>query len=120
MWPTELRSGVFSIWSSNLLLTLLPLIDPGGRPQVNCIVGRFDLKQGKLSDDKILIIDTTAVRIRGAGQADLASEELGFVFRPRAKGIGAAAAADAVARGRHAEQPALPLPKAMCWIRCCA
>ena len=32
-------------------------------------------------------IDTTAVRIRGAGQANLATEELAFVFRPRAKGL---------------------------------
>jgi len=54
---------------------------------VNCIVGRFDLTNGKLTDDKMLI-DMTQVRIRGAGQADLASEQLGFVFRPRAKGIG--------------------------------
>jgi uncharacterized protein involved in outer membrane biogenesis len=84
--PTELRSGVFNLWSVNLLLRLLPLIDPGGQPEVNCIVGRFDLVRGNLSDDKILI-DTSAVRIRGAGHANLATEELEFVFRPRAKGF---------------------------------
>jgi len=86
VWPTELRSGVFNLWSVNLVLRLLPLIDPGGRPEVNCIVGRFDLDHGTLSDDKILI-DTSAVRIRGAGRANLATEELEFVFRPRAKGF---------------------------------
>lgn len=87
VWPTDLRSGIFNLWSVNLILTLLPLIDPGGHAAVNCIVGRFDLDDGKLSDDKI-VIDTTALRIRGAGHADLASEELAFVFRPRAKGFG--------------------------------
>ena len=85
-WPTDLRSGVFDLWSVNMLLALLPLIDPGSKAAVNCIVARFDLKDGVLRDDKILI-DTTALRIRGAGQADLASEELAFVFRPRAKGF---------------------------------
>ena len=85
-WPTELRSGVFKRWSTNLLLTLLPLIDPDGESQVNCIVGRFDLDKGKLTSDKILI-DMTAVRIRGDGYANLATEELAFVFRPRAKGL---------------------------------
>ncbi len=70
----------------NLLLALLPVIDPGGESQVNCIVGRFDLKNGNLIDDKIMI-DTTRVRIRGAGNANLATEELAFVFRPRAKGL---------------------------------
>lgn len=86
VWPTELRSGMFDLWSANLVLTLLPLIDPGLNSQVNCIVGRFDLKDGDLSDDKI-IIDTNTVRIRGAGHANLATEELAFVFRPRAKGF---------------------------------
>ena len=53
---------------------------------MNCIVGRFDLERGVLSDDKILI-DTTALRIRGTGHANLRTEELAYVFRPRAKGF---------------------------------
>ena len=86
VWPKDLRLGVFNLWSVNLVLNLLPLIDPGGASRVNCVVGRFDLQDGRLSDDKFLI-DTTRVRVLGAGQADLASEELAFVFRPRAKGL---------------------------------
>ena len=85
VWPTELRSGVFNLWSANLVLALLPLIDPGQKSQVNCIVGRFDLKDGDLRDDKILI-DTSTVRVRGIGHANLRTEELAFIFRPRAKG----------------------------------
>ena len=87
VWPTELRSGIFNLWTANLVLTVLPLIDPGSKSQVNCIIGRFDLKDGDLSDDKILI-DTSTVRIRGVGHANLATEELAFVFRPQAKGYG--------------------------------
>ena len=45
VWPTELRSGVFNLWSVNLVLRLLPLIDTSAKTQVNCIVGRFDLKE---------------------------------------------------------------------------
>jgi hypothetical protein len=86
VWPAELRSGVFNLWSVNLLLKLVPLIDREGKPEVNCVVGRFDLKHGILSDDKILI-DTTRVRVRGTGRANLATEKVEFVFRPRAKGF---------------------------------
>ncbi len=86
VWPTELRAGVFNFWSVNLVLTLLPMIDPRAPSQVNCMVGRFDLKDGIVADDKI-VIDTTAVRILGAGQANLATEDLSFVFRPRSKGV---------------------------------
>jgi hypothetical protein len=50
------------------------------------MVGRFDLRDGIFGDDKI-VIDTTAVRIRGAGQVNLETEQLDFVFRPRAKGF---------------------------------
>lgn len=86
--PTDLdfRGGIFDFWSVNLLLALLPVIDPGGESNVNCIVGRFDLKQGNLTDDRI-VIDTARVRIRGAGNANLATRELAFVIRPRAKGL---------------------------------
>jgi hypothetical protein len=86
IWPEGLRSGVFNLWSVNLLLAVLPLIDPGGESHVNCIIGRFDLNDGVVSDDKILI-DTTRVRVRGAGSANLRTEALDFVFRPRAKGL---------------------------------
>jgi uncharacterized protein involved in outer membrane biogenesis len=86
VWPNELRSGVFKLWSVNLVLALVPLIDVGGTSQVNCIVGQFDLKDGDLISDKF-VIDMTRVRMGGEGHANLATEELAFVFRPRAKGL---------------------------------
>lgn len=86
VWPKNLRADVFNLWSVNLVLTLLPLIDPGGPPEVNCVIGRFDLRDGRLTEDQ-MIIDTTRVCVRGSGFADLATEELAFVFRPRAKGF---------------------------------
>jgi uncharacterized protein involved in outer membrane biogenesis len=86
VWPSELRGGLVKLWASNLILALLPAIDPGGQAQVNCVVGSFDLTEGKLTDDRILI-DTTGVRVRGVGTANLATEELAFVFHPRAKGV---------------------------------
>lgn len=86
VWPKDLSSGAFNLWSANLVLSLLPLIDPGSKSVVNCIVGRFDIQDGKMSSDKMLI-DTNRLRIRGSGHADLASEQLALVFRPRAKGF---------------------------------
>jgi hypothetical protein len=86
VWPTDLRGGIFNFWSLNLLIALLPVIDPGGISHVNCVVGRFDLADGVLADDRIMI-DTTRVRVRGAGSANLRTEEIDFVFRPRAKGL---------------------------------
>jgi len=106
VWPVDLSLGVFNLWSVNLVLSVLPLIDPGGNAWVNCVVGRFDLRDGILTDDRFLI-DTTRVRVSGSGQADLGSEELAFVFPPARRGPGPVPAADAAARQRHADRPAL-------------
>jgi hypothetical protein len=86
VWPNEMRSGMFRLWSVNVILTVLTLIDPQRPSRMNCIVGRFDFKDGLVSDDK-LVIDTTALRVRGAGQIDLRSDTISAVFRPRAKGV---------------------------------
>jgi AsmA family protein len=85
-WPIELSGRAFNLWSASLLMQLLPLVQADPRASINCIVGRFDLLGGILSEDKLLI-DTTAVRVRGAGTANLETEQLQFVFRPRAKGL---------------------------------
>ncbi len=86
IWPEDMGGRIFRLWSANLLLAVLPLIDPRGESQVNCVVGRFDLNDGVLSDEKVLI-DTTRVRVRGAGSANLRTETLDFMFRPRGKGF---------------------------------
>ncbi|MBL8541198.1 MAG: hypothetical protein JNK68_12615, partial [Betaproteobacteria bacterium] len=86
IWPEELGGRIFNLWSVNLLLAVLPMIDPGGEAHVNCMVGRFDLRDGVVTDDKMLI-DTTRVRVRGTGHANLRTDDIDLVFRPRAKGL---------------------------------
>jgi uncharacterized protein involved in outer membrane biogenesis len=85
-WPDDLRSSAFDLWSANLLLRVITLAAPTAPPRLNCLVGRFDFHDGIVREDR-LIVDTTEVRILGDGEVDLASGELAFVFRPRAKGF---------------------------------
>jgi hypothetical protein len=86
VWPSDVRAGIFDLWSVNVMLALLPFIDPRSESRVNCVVGRFDLNDGKLRDDTF-VLDTTRVRVRGAGGANFETEAIGFRFRPRAKGL---------------------------------
>jgi uncharacterized protein involved in outer membrane biogenesis len=95
IWPTNLGGRVFDRWSINVVRELLPLLDPFAvlpfrdqpeESQVNCVIGRLDLKGGVLTPDA-LVIDTTRVRALGAGRADFRTEEIAFRFRPRAKGV---------------------------------
>ena len=84
VWPKQLSSGVFDLWAVNVFLAALPAIDPSSEPVVNCVVARFDLRDGKLSDDAILV-DTSRMRVTGKGGADFRDETLAFRLQPQAK-----------------------------------
>jgi uncharacterized protein involved in outer membrane biogenesis len=84
VWPRNLSSGVFDLWAVNVFLALLPELDPAAAPRVNCAFGRFDLREGKLKEDALLI-DTSRIRVTGRGGVDFADETLAFRFEPRAK-----------------------------------
>jgi hypothetical protein len=86
VWPKNMGAGQIDLWVVNLFRELLPVLDRGQVSVVNCAVGRFDLAGGKLTRDA-LVIDTTRMRVLGAGAVDFASEEIDFRFRPRAKGL---------------------------------
>jgi uncharacterized protein involved in outer membrane biogenesis len=84
VWPRDLNAGIFDLWAVNLFLALLPTLDPGSQSKVNCVVGRFNLRSGKLSHDALLM-DTSRMRVSGQGEVDFATEQLQFRLAPRAK-----------------------------------
>jgi hypothetical protein len=86
VWPKNFGAGQIDLWVVNVFRALLPVLDRGQASVVNCVVGRFDLAGGKLTRDA-LVIDTSRMRVLGAGGADFATEEIDFRFRPRAKGL---------------------------------
>ena len=85
-WPTDLGASRVDFWVVNLVRRLLPFVSRGEPSVVNCIVGRFDLVDGKLRDD-VFIVDTTRVRVFGTGGIDFATGAIDFRFSPRAKGL---------------------------------
>ncbi len=84
IWPKNMKSGIFDLWAVNVLVALVPAVDPEKASKINCAVGRFQLANGKLTD-KTFIIDTTRVRVTAKGSADFNSEKLKFILRPQAK-----------------------------------
>ncbi|MFO1361723.1 MAG: AsmA-like C-terminal region-containing protein [Burkholderiales bacterium] len=86
VWPKNLGAGQIDLWVVNLFRELLPVLDRGQVSVVNCVVGRFDLAGGKLTRDA-LVIDTSRMRVLGAGGVDFATEAIDFRFQPRAKDV---------------------------------
>lgn len=84
LWPRNMRSGIFDLWAVNLFMALVPAVDPSKESKVNCAIGRFDLREGKLTHDAILI-DTSRMRVIGEGSVDFDSERLDFRLAPKAK-----------------------------------
>lgn len=84
VWPKDLRAGVFDLWAVNLLVALLPTVDPKNESTVNCAVGRFALNDGKLAQ-KQLVIDTSRMRVTGVTSIDFGTEQLHMRLQPQAK-----------------------------------
>jgi len=83
VWPERVRWGGFDLWAGNLLRSLLPFFSRTSS-HINCVIGHFDLEQGALSS-QALIVDTTNTRALGWAEADFATERLHLRFVPRHK-----------------------------------
>lgn len=84
VWPVNMQSGIFDLWAVNVLVALVPAVDPGKASKINCAIGRFDLLDGKLTD-RIIVLDTGRMRVVGRGSADFDEESLDLRMRPQAK-----------------------------------
>jgi len=83
VWPDRLRWGGFDLWASNLMRSLLPFFSPASS-RLNCVIGHFDLEQGLLAS-QALLVDTTHTRALGEARADFVTERLRMRFVPRHK-----------------------------------
>ncbi len=84
VWPQNMQAGVFDMWAVNVLVALLPTLDPKNNSTVNCAIGRFGLNDGKLIQ-KQLVIDTTQMRVAGNTAVNFADEKILMRLQPQAK-----------------------------------
>ncbi len=84
VWPKNLKADVFDMWAVNVLVALLPTLDPDNVSKVNCAVGRFKLDNGKLNQQQ-LVIDTSQMRVQGTSRASFVDETLQLRLQPQAK-----------------------------------
>ena len=84
-WPEQMRAGVIDFFSVNLLFAVLPLLGIA-ESSVNCVVARFDVENGVMRHETLLI-DTTQVRVQGRGTIDLKRRRIDLVLQPQAKRV---------------------------------
>ena len=84
VWPTNMQADIFDLWAANLLLAILPSLDSESGSRVNCVVGVFDVTDGIMRQQRLLI-DTTNVQVAGEGEVDFQNGEVDFMLIPDAK-----------------------------------
>jgi hypothetical protein len=80
-----LASKYLDLWGADLITTSLFTAwknDPVTK--LNCMVGYFDIEEGTMKSDTILI-DTSRLTIAGIGKLNLADETIDLVLTPRPK-----------------------------------
>lgn len=84
VWPVNLKSGVFDLWAVNLFVAVLPALDGSAGSKVNCAVARFDLRDGRMKENRLLV-DTTRLRAGGTARVDFHDESVAVRLQPTAK-----------------------------------
>ena len=84
VWPEEINARLFDLWSTNLLVFVLPRLDTSADSRVNCVITRFGIEDG-LMQPNVIFVDTTRVQAAADGMIDLKERNLDFRIRPRSK-----------------------------------
>ncbi len=79
----NLESGIVDLWAVNLITAALSR-GKANESQINCVVGRWTLKEGLLTPD-IFLIDTTKIRIYGKGQINFNKNYIDIKVAPAPK-----------------------------------
>ena len=82
--PEEFEAGVIDLWSVNLVASVLPTLDTAPKSVVECLIAQLDIRDG-LVTERVLVVDTTRMRISGKASIDMKQETIALVFAPVAK-----------------------------------
>lgn len=79
----KIASRYIDLLASDLTKQLIPG-NGSGEAKINCVVSRFDVKQG-IATSKALLFDTEKMTVSGGGTIDLRTEKLDLAIEPQPK-----------------------------------
>jgi uncharacterized protein involved in outer membrane biogenesis len=80
----EIESKYAELLGADVVRVLSPLQGGKAQTKLNCIVGRYDIKDGVVTP-KVTVADTGRMTVVGEGTINLGSEQLGLMFTPHPK-----------------------------------
>ena len=84
VWPEDFRAGVFDLWAVGLLSAVMPKFSKDAVSTMNCLIGKFRVTDGVLSQD-VFLADSSKVRVTGEAEADFRAREVDAYLSPEAK-----------------------------------
>ncbi|HBP87181.1 MAG TPA: hypothetical protein DD706_05730, partial [Nitrospiraceae bacterium] len=83
--PLELATKYIDLWAADFLTTAFSTAwKTVPVTKLNCMVGYFDIDEGEMKSDTILI-DTSRLTVAGVGKLNLADEVMDMILTPRPK-----------------------------------
>jgi uncharacterized protein involved in outer membrane biogenesis len=79
----NLKAGIIDLWAVNLIAAVISR-EKENQSKINCLVGRWTMKDGILTSD-VLLIDTTKIRICGTGQVNFKNGHIDLKMAPTPK-----------------------------------
>lgn len=70
----NLKAGIIDLWAVNVIAAVLSR-GKENKSKINCLVGRWTMKDGLLTPD-VFLIDTTKIRICGKGQVNFNNRQI--------------------------------------------
>jgi uncharacterized protein involved in outer membrane biogenesis len=80
----EIESKYAELLGADVVRVLSPLQGGKAQTKLNCVVGRYDIKDGVVAS-KVTVADTGRMTVVGEGTVNLGSEQLGLTFTPHPK-----------------------------------
>ncbi len=84
IWPQDLEAGIIDLWAVNLFTAILPQVDKEETSKVNCMIAKYNLKDGLLREDQ-MVIDTTRMRVKGEAKIDFKKEDVYLYLKSSGK-----------------------------------
>lgn len=79
----NLKAGIIDLWAVNVIAAIASR-ENDKASKLNCVVGRWTMKEGFLKPD-VFLIDTSKIRICGEGQVDFKKEYIDLKMAPTPK-----------------------------------
>ena len=79
----NLKAGILDLWAVNVIAAVISR-EKENQSKINCLVGRWTMKDGILTPD-VLLIDTTKIRICGQGQVNFKDGHIDLKLAPTPK-----------------------------------